>query len=85
MHSKKWSGHPNLRLRPAKPALGNGRVQRQVNRAFMVSSTLSTSEVLGWVYARRQLQGRRIVSVQRSSLARETAWVGTRSRRQSMQ
>jgi hypothetical protein len=26
----------NLRLRPPKPALGNGRLQRQVRRAFLV-------------------------------------------------
>ena len=31
-----WANYPNLRIRPAKPAFGRGRLQRQVRRAFMV-------------------------------------------------
>jgi hypothetical protein len=51
----------NLRKRPAKPALGNGRLQRQVRRAFWVhGSPMSTSEILEWAYARQRAFGERI-------------------------
>src|SRR5262245_20733252 len=33
----------NLRMRPPKPALGNGRLQRQVRRAFLVHGDPATS------------------------------------------
>jgi hypothetical protein len=48
----KWQHHPNLRARPAKPALGNGRIQRQVRRAFLVADkpVLSSSDIYRWVY-----------------------------------
>jgi hypothetical protein len=51
----KWDGYPNLRLRPAKPALGRGRIQRQVRRAFIAadSPVLSSSEIYAWVYPGR--------------------------------
>src|SRR5262249_38612315 len=51
----------NLRLRPPKPALGNGRLQRQVRRAFLVhADPLSTSEILELTYARKRMLGERI-------------------------
>jgi hypothetical protein len=37
--------HRNLSRRPAKPALGNGRVQRQCRRAF---GPISTSVAICW-------------------------------------
>src|SRR5262245_24772732 len=42
----------NFRARPAKPALGNGRIQRAVRRAFMASDSpvLSSSDIYRWVY-----------------------------------
>jgi integrase len=47
----------NLRLRPAKPALGRGRLQTQVRRAFTVTDApaISASQVYDWCYARRRL------------------------------
>jgi hypothetical protein len=50
-----WANYPNLRLRPAKPALGRGRLQRQVRRAFMVEDgpTISSSKIYEWAFARR--------------------------------
>jgi hypothetical protein len=45
----------NLRRRPAAPAKGRGRLQRQIVRAFMVhGSPLSVSVILDWCYARRR-------------------------------
>jgi hypothetical protein len=50
----KWLGHPNLRLRPVKPAKGNGRIQRQVRRAFMVGGpVLTSSQVYDWARSAR--------------------------------
>jgi hypothetical protein len=61
----------NLRLRPAKPALGNGRLQRQVRRAFLaLGGPLSTSEILEWTYARKRMLGERISDGHRWSVRR---------------
>jgi hypothetical protein len=51
--------NPNLRLRPVKPALGRGRIQRQVKRAFMASDAkvLSSSDIYDWTYPRRRRVG----------------------------
>jgi hypothetical protein len=46
--------YPNLQRRPAKPALGNGRIQRAVRRAFNFGSEVTSSEVYDWVYPRRR-------------------------------
>jgi hypothetical protein len=45
---------PNLRLRPAKPALGRGRVQAGVRRAFLATGkpVVSTTELLAWTHPR---------------------------------
>jgi hypothetical protein len=45
---------PNLQRRPAKPALGNGRIQRAVRRAFYFGSELTSSAIYDWVYPRRR-------------------------------
>ena len=44
----------NLQRRPAKPALGNGRIQRAVRRAFYFGSEVTSSNVYDWVYPRRR-------------------------------
>jgi hypothetical protein len=53
----KWNPHRNLRLRPAKPALGRGRLQVQVRRAFLVGDApvISASAIYDWCYAKRRL------------------------------
>jgi hypothetical protein len=44
-----WARYPNLRLGPAAPGR-RGRIQRGIQRAFVVSgtSTLSTSAIYDW-------------------------------------
>jgi hypothetical protein len=37
---------------PAKPALGRGRIQRAVRRAFNFGSEVTSSEVYDWIYPR---------------------------------
>jgi hypothetical protein len=45
----------NLRKRPAKPALGRGRLQRLARRAFLAEGDeLSTTAILNWAYVRRR-------------------------------
>jgi hypothetical protein len=49
----KWVEHANLRLRPARPAAGNGRIQRAVARAFLVhGDELTTSQAFDWALPR---------------------------------
>ena len=43
--------------RPAKPALGNGRVQRGALRALIASGDASTSEIAEWTHARARAYG----------------------------
>jgi hypothetical protein len=52
--ASKWPSHPNLRNRPAKPALGRGRLQRQLRRAFVGADTRTTSALLDWCYPRNR-------------------------------
>jgi hypothetical protein len=40
----------NLALRPARPSLNNGPVQRRARRALLVLGTASTSEVAKWTH-----------------------------------
>jgi len=48
-HIEKWSSHPNLRLRPARPAADRGRLQRQIRRAFIAGGPqLTSSEIYDW-------------------------------------
>jgi hypothetical protein len=49
--------NPNLSRRPAKPALGNGRVQRGALRALWVLGIASTSEIAEWTHARARAYG----------------------------
>jgi hypothetical protein len=53
----KWERRHNLRLKPAKPALGRGKLQIRVRRAFMTADApaISASEIYDWCYARRRL------------------------------
>jgi hypothetical protein len=58
---------PNLRnllRRPAKPALGNGRVQVGVERALIAHNggPITTSIAVEWAYALRRYQGKPIKS-----------------------
>jgi hypothetical protein len=50
----KWQHHPNLRLRPAKPALGRGRLQVQIRRAFLSADTQTSSAIYDWCFAGRR-------------------------------
>ena len=53
--SRKSAKLRNVRKRPAKPALGRGRLQRLARRAFLAEGEeLSTTAVLNWAYARRR-------------------------------
>jgi hypothetical protein len=52
----------NLSRRLAQPALGHGRVQVMVRRAFIMADrdALSTSELKAFVYVRRQYRDGRV-------------------------
>jgi hypothetical protein len=64
----KWPDHPNLRLRPAAPAAGRGRLQRQVRRAFLACGPeLTTSQVYDWTFVSRP-------HMRRSALSRRRVW-----------
>src|SRR5262245_9187136 len=45
----------NLARRPASPATGNGRIQRQITRSFIAQATdtRTTAQILDWVYPAR--------------------------------
>jgi hypothetical protein len=66
----KWKNHPNLRLGPAKPALGRGRLQVQVRRAFVGRPLLTSSEVYDSCYAKKRAFGERISQRHRHSVWR---------------
>jgi len=73
---QKPASRRNLRLRPEKPALGNGRLQRQAKHAFWgCGSPLSTSEILEWAYPRKVL-GERIGDGHRWSCRRALESIG---------
>jgi hypothetical protein len=66
--AEKWHGHPNLRRRPHAPNKGRGRLQVQIQRAFMAGGpVLSASVIFDWAYARGRgrLQSNRRWSVHR--------------------
>jgi hypothetical protein len=53
--SKKSVTYRNLRKKPAKPALGRGRLQRMARRAFHAAGEeLSTTQIADWAYVRRR-------------------------------
>jgi hypothetical protein len=50
--------NPNLSRRPAKPALGNGRVQRGALRAlWALNGEATTSQIAEWTHARARAYG----------------------------
>jgi hypothetical protein len=50
--------NPNLSRRPAKPALGNGRVQRgALRRLWALDGEATTSEIAEWTHARARAYG----------------------------
>jgi hypothetical protein len=60
----KRENYPNLLRAPHAPAAGRGRLQRQINRCFVVfGPEVSSSRLLDWCYARnprvRQSRGHR--------------------------
>ena len=62
----KWTNHLNLRLKPAAPAKGRGRLQKAIRRAFLVSGpVLSLSQIFDWCYANQRKRRRRNWSVVR--------------------
>jgi hypothetical protein len=47
--SQKWDDCPNLRLRPEKPALGRGRLQKAIRRCFHARGpNVSASTIYEW-------------------------------------
>jgi hypothetical protein len=58
--AEKWPRQPNLRRRPPAPAKGNGRVQRQIRRAFTALGVevLSATEIYDWTHPRRRMERR---------------------------
>jgi hypothetical protein len=59
MSQRKSATLRNLRRRPARPALGNGRIQRACRRAFWAHETPSTSDIIAFAYALRLHRGER--------------------------
>jgi hypothetical protein len=52
------ANEPNFSRRPAKPALGNGRVQRGALRAlWALNGEATTSEVAEWTHVRARAYG----------------------------
>jgi hypothetical protein len=56
--------YPNLKRRLAKPALGNGRIQRGVEYALIAHNggPITTTVAAEYAYALRQHQGKRLRS-----------------------
>jgi hypothetical protein len=54
----------NLRLRPAKPALNNGRVQKSIRRAFIMEGreVLSGTEIYDYTHVIRRMERRHLTS-----------------------
>jgi hypothetical protein len=52
----------NLARRPARPALGRGRVQVLVRRALRALGEANTSEIMRWAYCRKHLRGVRLAN-----------------------
>ena len=66
--SEGWHRYPGLRLRPATPNKGRGRLQQQVRRAFTAAgvSELTSSAIYDWTNARdRKMSTRARYSVWR--------------------
>jgi hypothetical protein len=67
-----WAKHPNLRLRPAAPARGKGRLQRQIKRAAIASGSreISSTVFYDWCFHRLRMRGERISQRHRHSVWR---------------
>jgi hypothetical protein len=52
----------NLTLRPAKPALARGRIQRAVLRALRLFGTMTTSQIMPWAFPRKVYRGERLAN-----------------------
>jgi hypothetical protein len=66
----------NLRLRPAKPALNNGRVQRAARRALWALHEASTSEIMEWTHGLKLHRGERLMNWDRESARRALKQIG---------
>ena len=51
-----------MTLRPAKPALGRGRVQRAALRALRLFGTVTTSQIMPWAFPRKVYRGERLAN-----------------------
>jgi hypothetical protein len=50
--------HRNLLRRPPKPALGNGRIQKQAKVALWIADgEISTRDAMAWTHAKKVLLG----------------------------
>jgi hypothetical protein len=72
---------PNLTLRPAKPALGRGRIQRAALRALRLLGTAATSEVMSWAFPRKVCRGERLTNHDYRSVRRALDRVADRAGR----
>src|SRR5262245_30828226 len=75
-HAAKANMHPNLALRPAKPALLNGRVQRLARNALIALGEASTSQILRWTCGMKLHQGGRIANHDDRSARRALDQIG---------
>jgi hypothetical protein len=75
----KWPHHRNLRLRPAAPAKGRGRLQTQIRRAIVAagSPVVSGSIFYSWAYAGKKLRGEPVSWGHRSSVKRILKTIAT--------
>src|SRR5262249_24469208 len=60
----------NLTLRPAKPALARGRIQRAALRALRLFGRMTTSEVMPWAFPRKVCRGERLANHDYRSMRR---------------
>jgi hypothetical protein len=71
----------NLTLRPAKPALGRGRVQRAALRALGLFGTMATSEIMPWAFPRKVYRGERLANHDYRSTRRVLEQIAVRAER----
>jgi hypothetical protein len=72
---------PNLTLRPAKPALARGRVQRAALRALRLFGTMTTSEIMSWAFPRKVCRGERLANHDYRSVRRALDRIADRAGR----
>jgi hypothetical protein len=66
----------NLRRRPAKPALGNGKIQVLAWRALFALGEASTRDVMKWTYCREYYAGERFKNWHNLSTRRALEGIG---------